>query len=139
MISEHAREFLLDAVKRYRDSVNDLYDHINTTTKAEVGNAADYMCAAIEAFLEDDNESYRDRLNTACWNGEEPPTDESMLAELKARAEELAPGICSEERKTLDELREQFKPITRPRKSLTEEDRRSIEEFVEKIKNKNND
>ena len=110
MINEHSRLFLIDAVSKYRNAEHEMWDIYCARTRHAHDDAAAYLCAAVEAFLESGDESFREILNRAAWNGEKVPTDAGLVEILKRRAK-----LIDEEHKpkfiTVEELTERLKPV----------------------------
>lgn len=124
--------FLLDAVCRYRKIEQEMLDLYCSRTHHAHDDAADYLCAAIEAFLENDDEDFRHILKRATWNGEETPTDESLVGQLKERAiqidKEHKPRFT-----TVEQLTERLKPVCKKWKPMTEEDIKGLNEFIAQV------
>lgn len=83
MINEYSRMFLMDAVSKYRNAEHEMWDLYCARTRHAHDVAAAYLCSAVEAFLENGDEDFRDILNRAAWNGEKTPTDEGLVEEVE--------------------------------------------------------
>ena len=127
--------FLIDAVSKYRNTEHEMWDIYCERTRHAHDDAADYLCAAVEVFLKNDDEDFRDILNRACWNGEKKPTDEILVKRLKRRAKRIVkkhrPEFVSPE-----ELSKRLKPVVKKWKSkpMSEEEIASFQEFMDMIK-----
>ncbi len=132
MINEYSRLFLIDAVSKYRNAEHEMWDIYCARTRHAHDDAAAYLCAAVEAFLENDDENFRDILNRAAWNGEETPLDEGLVEQLKERAKQIdkehEPKLI-----TVEELTERLKPVEKEYKPMTEEDIKGFKEFMAQI------
>lgn len=104
--------FLIDAVRKYRNSEYELWKNYCERTRHAHDDAANYLCAAVEAFLENDDESFRDILNRACWNGEQRPTDDSLVKRLKRLAKRIDKNHRPEF-VALKTLTERLKPVAK--------------------------
>ena len=130
--------FLIDAVSKFRKTEREMWDIYCARTCHAHDAAADYLCAAVEVFLKNDDENFRDILNRECWNrsseGKNPPdlTDELLVRRLKSRAKRIVrkhrPEFVS-----IDVLSERLKPVERKWKPMTEEDIKSFKEFANQI------
>lgn len=127
MINEYSRLFLIDAVSKYRNAEHEMWDIYCARTRHAHDDAAAYLCAAVEAFLENDDENFRDIINRAAWSGEETPTDEGLVEKLKERAmqidKEHEPKYIS-----VEEFTERLKPVEKEYKPMTEEDIKGFKE-----------
>ena len=129
--------FLIDAVSKYRNTEHEMWDIYCERTRHAHDDAADYLCAAVETFLKSDDESFRDILNRACWNGEKKPTDEILVKRLKRRAKRIVKNHRPEF-VTAETLTKRLKPIVKVWKSkpMSEEEKASFHAFLEEIGDK---
>ena len=76
--------------------------------------------------------SGREILNRAAWNGEDIPTDEGLVEQLKERAlqidKEHEPKFI-----TVEELTERLKPAEKEYRPMTEEGGRNFKELIAQI------
>ena len=138
MINKYSRMFLIDAVCRYRKTEKEMLDLYCARTHHAHDDAAVYLCAAVEAFLKNDDEDFRDILNRECWNqscvGQHPAvlTDELLVKRLKSRAKRIVrrhrPEFVS-----LEILSKRLKPVVRKWKPMTEEDIKGFNEFIAQV------
>lgn len=132
MINEYSRLFLIDAVSKYRNAEHEMWDIYCARTRHAHDEAAAHLCAAVEAFLENDDENFREILNRAAWNGEDIPTDEGLVEQLKERAlqidKEHEPKFI-----TVEELTERLKPAEKEYRPMTEEGVRNFKELIAQI------
>lgn len=130
--------FLIDAVSKYRKTEHKMWDIYCARTRHAHDDAADYLCAAVEVFLKNDDEDFRDILNRECWNrssaGRNPGvlSDELLVKRLKRRAKRIVrkhrPEFVS-----LEELSKRLKPVVKKWRPMTDEEIKSFNEFIAQI------
>ena len=130
--------FLIDAVSKFRNTEREMWDVYCARTRHAHDDASDYLCAAVEVFLKNDDEDFRDILNRECWNrsssGKNPGvlSDELLVKRLKRRARRIVrkhrPEFVSPE-----ELSKRLKPVVKKWRTMTEEEIKSFHEFIAQI------
>lgn len=130
--------FLIDAVSKFRKTEHEMWDIYCARTCHAHDDAADYLCAAVEVFLKNDDEDFRDILNRECWNsssaGRNPGvlTDELLVKRLKSRAKRIVRKHCPEFISP-EELSKRLKPVVKKWRPMTEEEIKSFNEFIAQI------
>ena len=138
MINLYSRMFLIDAVSKFRNTEREMWDVYCARTRHAHDDASDYLCAAVEVFLKNDDEDFRDILNRETWNipperrGYTVLTDEHLVKRLKRRARRIVrkhrPEFVSPE-----ELSKRLKPVVKKWRSMTEDEIKSFHEFIAQI------